>query len=130
MICRSFKIVCVSGFFDPIHVGHIDYFKNAKLLGDKLIVILNKDCQRKKKPMFNEEQRKILLESIRYVDQVIFAEDDDKTVCQTLKKIKPDIFAKGCDASENETKVCEEENIEIVRGVGGNIHLQDILYDL
>ena len=128
---RTFKTVCVSGFFDPLHTGHIDYFKNAKLLGDKLVVILNKDCQRNCKMVFNEKERKILIESIRYVDDVVISIDEDQSVAKTLKTINPTIFAKGSDViSESEKKLCISQNIEIIYNVGKNIYFYDLLYSL
>lgn len=128
---RSFKTVCVSGFFDPLHTGHIDYFKNSKLLGDKLIVILNKDCQRNCKMVFNENERKIMIESIRYVDEVVLSIDEDQSVAKTLNTINPTIFAKGSDViSETEKNICESQNIEIIYNVGQNIYFYDLLYSL
>lgn len=125
---RTFKTVCVSGYFDPLHVGHIDYLQNSKLLGDRLVVILNNDTQRSPVPRMTQEDRKCILESIRWVDQVVIATDDDKTVCQTLASIHPDIFAKGVSACPRELQVCEAMNIEVVTSVGGSqLHLQDLL---
>uniref|UniRef100_A0A7C3SR27 Cytidyltransferase n=1 Tax=Dictyoglomus turgidum TaxID=513050 RepID=A0A7C3SR27_9BACT len=118
-------IVAVSGGFDPVHVGHIRYFKEAKKLGDKLIVILNSDrfLMKKKGYVFMPfKERKEILESIKWVDKVIPAIDKDQTVCKTLAKLKPDIFAKGGDRTlENipEKEVCEKLGIKMVFGVGG-----------
>ena len=117
--------VAVSGGFDPIHVGHIRYFKEAKKLGDKLVVILNSDqfLKNKKGYIFMPfEERKELLESIKYVDEVVRCIDKDQTVCQTLRKLKPDIFAKGGDRNLKnipEKEVCEELGIKMLFGVGG-----------
>ena len=86
------KIVVVSGGFDPLHSGHIAYFKSAKKLGDKLIVALNSDdwlITKKKKYFLPFEERKIIIESIGLVDEVIAFEDDDKGSCiDALYKIK------------------------------------------
>ncbi len=117
--------VAVSGGFDPLHVGHIRYFKEAKKLGDKLIVILNtgKFLKEKKGYIFMPfEERKELIESIKYVDGVVKCIDEDETVCETLKMLKPNIFAKGGDRTlENipERKVCEDLGIKMVFGLGG-----------
>ncbi len=123
---RTFITVCVSGYFDPLHIGHCEYLKNAKALGDKLIVILNNDSQRRfiKTP---QHERKIILESIRYVDEVIISYDYDDSVGKTLKHIKPDIFAKGLIPSKIEEDICKEMKIKIITNVGQQIHLQDIL---
>lgn len=118
-------VVAVSGGFDPIHIGHIRYFKEAKKLGDKLIVILNSDqfLKRKKGYVFMPfKERKEIIKSIRYVDKVIKCIDKDQTVCQTLKKLKPDIFANGGDRTIRnipEKDVCQRLGIKMVFGVGG-----------
>ena len=121
------SIVCVSGYFDSIHRGYIEYFKDAKILGDKLIVILNTDHQRKRLGM-HQNDRKLIVESIKYVDEVIFAIDSDNSVAETLRTIKPTIFAKGSEEiSENELSVCEELNITIIKNVGKDLHLYDLM---
>ena len=121
------KIIAVSGFFDPIHRGHVEYFKLARQLGDKLIVILNNDYQamlKKGKPFMPIEDRKSIIESIKYVDEVFISIDKDKSVCESLKTIKPHIFAKGGDRFAGEipeTQICKELGIEIVDGLGAKI---------
>ena len=72
------EIVVVSGGFDPVHSGHIEYFKSAKKFGDKLVVALNSDewLMKKGKPFLPFAERKTIIESIKYVDQVIAFEDD------------------------------------------------------
>lgn len=121
------KIVVASGYFDPIHKGHIEYLKLAKSLGDKLIVILNNDYQTKlKKGKFfmEENERKIVLESIKYVDEVFLSIDKDKSVCKSLLSIRPDIFANGGDRNQDEypeMNICKELNIEMVDGLGEKI---------
>ena len=92
---KNLKIVAVSGGFDPVHIGHVRQFKEAKRLGDKLYVILNSDRFLKNKKGFifmPFKQRKEILESIKYIDKVIPCIDRDQSVCRTLAKIKPDIF--------------------------------------
>ena len=123
---RSYTRVCVSGYFDPFHVGHCEYLKNAKQLGDHLIVVLNNDSQIRHTRM-PQNERKIILESIRYVDEVILSHDSGPSVCETIREIKPDIFAKGLCASEEEVKVCEELDIQIITHVGQMLHLHDIM---
>jgi cytidyltransferase-like protein len=122
------KIVAVSGYFDPIHSGHIEYFKLARALGDKLIVILNNDeqiCLRKVKPFMPLEERRKILEAIKYVDEVYVSVDrDDETVCKSLQVVMPNIFAKGGDRFKYEipeAKICEELGIEVIDSLGKKI---------
>ena len=86
------KIIVVSGGFDPIHSGHIEYLKSAKEYGDKLIVALNSDSwleKKKGKPFMTFNERKSILEAIQYVNEVIDFEDDKKGSCiNGLLKIK------------------------------------------
>ena len=120
--------VAVSGGFDPLHSGHIEYFKLARALGDRLIVIVNTDewlIQKKGYAFMPLNDRFIILESIRWVDAVVVAIDQDDTVAETLRCLKPDIFAKGgdrrsdADMPPSEIKVCREIGCRIVYGVGG-----------
>jgi cytidyltransferase-like protein len=118
--------VAVSGAFDPIHVGHIAYIREAAKLGDRLVVILNNDnfLLRKKGFVFRPfEDRKEILESIKGVDEVIASVDDDQTVCQTLELVKPDIFAKGGyrTGPQNipEVETCRAIGCKVVTDVGG-----------
>ena len=121
------KIVAISGFFNPIHKGHIEYIKLAKQLGDKLIVILNTDEQailKKGRSFMCLEERKIILESIKWVDEVIVSIDTDMTVCKTLELIKSDIFANGGDRYNKEipeADICKKLGIEIIDGLGKKI---------
>lgn len=115
--------------FDPIHIGHLNLFKEAKKLGDKLVVILNNDAwlMKKKGYVFMPlEDRKAVLESLSYVDEVYVTkhvfDDKDISVCEALKDIKPDVFANGGDrivTNIPELALCEELGIEMVFQVGG-----------
>ena len=123
-------VVAVSGGFDPIHVGHVRMFKEAKALGDKLVVILNNDnwLRKKKQQAFMpEDQRKELIEAMDVVDEVVLTEhppeSEDMSVCSELKKIRPHIFANGGDRKPNgvpvpEVGVCEELGIKMVYNIG------------
>ncbi len=121
-------IVAVSGGFDPIHPGHIRMFKEARALGDRLVVILNNDNWLRHKKRFNfmsEKERKEVIEAIRYVDGVIITkhskESDDTSVCDSLKALKPDIFANGGDRKADnipEYELCKELGIRMVFNVG------------
>ena len=86
------KKVAVSGYFNPLHIGHIRLLKEAKNLGNYLIVILNNDFQVKLKgsvPFMSIEDRKEIVASIRYVDEVFISIDKDKSICKSLISIKP-----------------------------------------
>ena len=121
------RTVAISGYFDPIHVGHLEYIIEAKKLGDKLVVIVNNNHQcvlKKGKPFMDENDRVRIVSSIKYVDEVFLSIDKDKTVCKSLEKIKPDIFANGGDRKNYEVPesvVCNKYNIEIIDGLGDKI---------
>ena len=121
------RVVAVSGYFNPIHKGHIDLFREAKKLGDKLIVILNNDNQVKmkgSKAFMEEQERKAIIEAIRHVDEVVISIDEDGTQRKTIEKLKPHIFANGGDRrNENdipEAEICRKYGIQMVFNVGGN----------
>ena len=121
------KRVAVSGYFDPIHVGHIEYLKLARSLGDYLIVIVNNNDQcvlKKGKPFMDEEDRMKIVENMKMVDEVFLSIDSDKTVCRSLEKIKPNIFANGGDRSTYEIPesiICNKHKIKMVDGLGNKI---------
>jgi len=121
------KIVAVSGYFDPIHVGHLEYLRLSKKLGDKLVVIVNNNHQcvlKKGKPFMDEKDRVEIVRSLEMVDEVFLSIDDDKSVCKSLEKIKPHIFANGGDRSTGEvpeSTVCKKYNIKMTDGLGDKI---------
>ena len=121
------KVVAVSGYFDPIHVGHLEFLKIAKSLGDKLVVIINSDYQaslKKGKSFMPEQDRLEIVQALRCVDEVFLSIDKDKSVCKSLEHLKPDIFANGGDRSLEEipeTAVMKKYNIEMVDGLGEKI---------
>ena len=121
------KRVAVSGYFDPIHIGHLEYLKLAKELGDKLVVIVNNNYQcvlKKGKPFMDESDRVEIVRCLEMVDEVFLSIDKDKTVCASLEEIKPDIFANGGDRSTSEIPesiVCKKYNIEMIDGLGDKI---------
>ena len=124
------RIIVVSGGFDPIHSGHIEYLKCAKDYGDKLIVALNSDNwleKKKGKPFMPFLERKKILEAIQYVDEVIDFKDDKKGSCidalQKIKKLYPDnqiFFANGGDRNSKNIPEMSVPEIEFLFGVGGN----------
>ena len=121
------KKIAISGYFDPIHVGHIEYINNAKKLGDWLVVIVNNNNQcalKKGKYFMDEKDRVLIVRNIKAVDEVFLSIDEDKTVCKSLKKVNPDVFANGGDRKNYEipeSKVCKENNIQIIDGLGDKI---------
>ncbi len=121
------KKVAISGYFDPIHVGHIEYIKTAKKLGDRLVVIVNNNHQcnlKKGKYFMDEKDRVVILENIKDIDEVFLSVDKDKTVCKSLELLKPDIFANGGDRKNYEipeSSICSKYNIEIIDGLGDKI---------
>ncbi len=120
-------IVVAAGYFDPIHVGHIEYLEKAKILGDKLIVIINNDNQtilKKGKPFMPQEERAKIVKALRSVDEVFMSIDEDPSVCKSLAAVKPNIFAKGGDrfgSEVPESGVCNEHGIQLVDGLGEKI---------
>lgn len=121
------KIVAASGYFNPLHKGHVEYLERARRLGDKLVVIVNNDFQVKlkgSKEFMDEQERLQIVRSLGCVDFAVLAADIDTTVCKTLWLIRPDIFAKGGDRYSYEipeSKVCRELGIAIVDGLGEKI---------
>lgn len=92
------NVIFTNGCFDIIHAGHIDYLKKSRNLGDRLVVGLNSDesMKRIKRESFHSEKdRKIVLESIKWVDEVIIFEED--TPLELIKKVKPWMITKGGD---------------------------------
>jgi cytidyltransferase-like protein len=123
------KIVVVSGGFDPIHSGHISYFKSAKELGEKLIVALNSDAwliKKKEKFFMPFEERKIIIENLSMVDEVIDFDDDEiGSASQALVKIKgfyPNdeiIFCNGGDRTKDNIPEMQIKDVLFEFGVGG-----------
>ena len=106
------KIVATSGYFDPLHIGHLECLELSKQLGDKLIVIVNSDLQaklKKGKSFMKQKDRMKIISALKCVDEVFLSIDKDKSQCESLKYLKPDIFAKGGDRMSDEIpeeKVC------------------------
>ena len=124
------KIVIVSGGFDPIHSGHIEYFKDARNYGDKLIVALNSNdwLENKKGKFFMPyDERKVIIESIMYVDKVIKFDDDKKGSCinalEKVKRLYPNdeiYFANGGDRNKENIPEMNVSGINFIFSVGGD----------
>lgn len=124
----SRRVVAVSGGFDPVHIGHVRMFQEAKKLGDELVVILNNDnwlALKKGFAFMPEHERKEVIEAFAPVDRVVLTYHEpgtlDMSVCRELERLQPDVFANGGDRkSDNipEYALCEQLGIEMVFNVG------------
>lgn len=120
------KIVCTSGGFDPIHPGHLSCIAESKKHGDTLVVIVNGDAfltKKKGRPFMDLPTRAEIVSYVRGVDYVIpFEIENDQTVIEALKKVRPHIFTKGGDRIDEtsipEWQTCVEHGITIISGVG------------
>ena len=128
------KAIIVSGYFNPIHKGHLEYFNNAKAIADKLFVIVNNDHQRELKgsrEFQDEKERMIIVSKIKAVDKSILSINTDRTLCATIKMIAEQYggefelgFANGGDQNNDtipERAVCEEINVALIDGLGDKI---------
>lgn len=121
------KVVATSGYFDPLHHGHIELFKLSKKLGEYLIVVVNNDnqtIQKKGYVFMPAEEKARIISELRCVDEVFISIDEDQTQCKTLEYLKPHIFAKGGDRYAYEipeAPVCKKCGIQIIDGVGAKI---------
>lgn len=127
-------IVAVSGYFNPLHVGHLEMIQKAKKLGDELVAIVNNDYQVGLKgsvPFMAEKDRVKIISALRDVDRVFLSIDRDRSVCKSLAKVKPDIFANGGDRHSlgdvPEFPVCQKLGITMVDGLGKKIRASSIL---
>lgn len=127
------KRVIVSGFFNPLHGGHLDMIEAAACLGDNLIVIVNNDKQqllKKGKIILDEQNRLRLIKALESVDEVVLAVDEDSSVIETLKKLAEHypkdqlIFANGGDRVSDkvtpEAAICKQLKVTMMYGVGGS----------
>ena len=128
------KAVIVSGYFNPLHKGHLELFQKAKASGDELWVIVNSDLQRAlkgSKEFMDEKERLIIVKAIGIVDKALISIDTDKTQCETLsdlaEKYSEDYqlyFANGGDQNNDsipEVSVCKENGIGLLEGLGDKI---------
>lgn len=128
----SETIACVSGYFDPLHVGHIEYFKLSKGIADKLLVIVNNDTQAKLKKgryFMTADERVMLIKELKCVDHVVKSIDEDRTVNKTLLSLgdtvwKPTYFCNGGDQHNQsipEVATCQLLGIQLRDGFGDKI---------
>ena len=128
------KAVIVSGYFNPLHKGHLELFKKAKAAGDQLWVIVNSDLQRAlkgSKEFMDEKERLIIVSAIGIVDKALISIDTDKTQCATLADLADKFsseyelyFANGGDQNNDsipEVPVCKEKGIGLLEGLGDKI---------
>ena len=128
------KAIIVSGYFNPLHKGHLEYLNHAKAIADKLIVIVNNDHQRAlkaSKAFQDEEERVIIISNLKAVDEVVLSVDQDRTVCETIRHISEKFgkeydlaFANGGDQSNEsspESPICKELGIALIDGLGEKI---------
>lgn len=128
------KAVIISGYFNPIHKGHLEYINNAKAIADELFVIVNSDFQRElkgSKEFQSEEERLLIIENIKAVNQSFLSIDKDRTVCKTIEMIYKQYgsdyelgFANGGDQNNDtipEKSICEKLNIKLIDGLGDKI---------
>lgn len=121
------KIVVASGYFNPLHIGHIEYLEKSKELGDILVVIVNNDKQtrlKKGQVLISANDRVRVVRALECVDLVIESVDEDRTVCKTLQALHPDIFTNGGDQFNTcipEAEICEKLGIKMIDGLGAKV---------
>jgi len=128
------KAIIVSGYFNPLHKGHLELFQKAKEAGDQLWVIVNSDFQRAlkgSKEFMDENERLLIVSAIKYVDKALISIDQDKTQCLTLAFLADKyidkyelLFANGGDQNNKsipEVPICKEKGIGLIEGLGNKI---------
>jgi D-beta-D-heptose 7-phosphate kinase/D-beta-D-heptose 1-phosphate adenosyltransferase len=128
------RAVIVSGYFNPIHKGHLEYINNAKAIADELFVIVNNEIQRElkgSKAFQSEEERLLIVKNLKAVDKAFISIDNDRTVCRTIEMIYRDFgneyelgFANGGDQNNDtipERPICEDLGISLIDGLGDKI---------
>lgn len=126
--------VVVSGYFNPVHKGHLELMEQAKALGDFLIVIVNSDKQRELKgssKFMDEAERLRIVEALKPVDFALISVDEDKTQCKTLAEVWSMfsrgfniVFANGGDQTNQsipEAETCEFLKIKMIDGLGKKV---------
>ena len=137
------KVIIVSGYFNPLHKGHLELFQKAKESGDQLWVIVNSDFQRElkgSKKFMDENERLIIVSAIKYVDNALISMDQDKTQCVTLAYLADKYsneyelnFANGGDQNNNsipEVPICKEKGIGLIDKLGDKIQSSSWLLNM
>ncbi|MDA8658132.1 adenylyltransferase/cytidyltransferase family protein [Flavobacteriaceae bacterium] len=135
------KAIIVSGYFNPLHKGHLELFQKAKASGDQLWVIVNSDHQRAlkgSKEFMLEDERLIIVSAIEIIDKALISIDQDKTQCATLADLADKFsseyelyFANGGDQNNDtisEVSVCKEKGIGLLEGLGEKIQSSSWLF--
>ena len=128
------KAIIVSGYFNPLHKGHLELFEKANGAGDELWVIVNSDLQRELKgssEFMDENERLTIVSAIKYVDKALISIDKDNTQCATLAYLADEFgadytlcFANGGDQNNDsipEVAICKENRIGLLEGLGDKI---------
>ena len=128
------KAIIVSGYFNPLHKGHIELFEKAKTMGDALWVIVNSDLQREikgSKAFMDQQERLIIVKAIGVLDKALVSIDKDKTQCATLRFLAKEygneydlFFANGGDQNNDsipEVPICKKVGIGLIEGLGDKI---------
>jgi len=128
------KAIIVSGYFNPLHKGHLELFQKAKVAGDQLWVIVNSDLQRElkgSKKFMDQDERLLIVSAIEIVNKAIISIDNDKTQCKTLANLADKCsdkyelyFANGGDQNNDsipEGSICREKGICLLEGLGDKI---------
>ena len=126
------KVIFTNGCFDIVHRGHVELLEYCKSIGDKVIVGLNSDdsvkrLKGKKRPINSEKDRKYLLESLKYVDEVVIFNED--TPIKLIEKLNPDVIVKGGDYTVESVvgnNICEVRIFKYVKGYSTTSTIQDI----
>jgi D-beta-D-heptose 7-phosphate kinase/D-beta-D-heptose 1-phosphate adenosyltransferase len=131
------KAIIVSGYFNPIHKGHLELFAKAKAQGDELWVIVNSDLQRElkgSKEFQLEDERLLIVNSLKMVDFAMIAVDKDRTVSESIRALNVKAitkdpkyqisFANGGDQNNDsipEARICRELGVSLLEGLGDKI---------
>ena len=128
------KAIIVSGYFNPLHKGHIEYLKEARKYADKLFIIVNNDYQRElkgSKKFMDESERVLIISELKICDNVVLSIDKDSSVINTLQKINSEFsskfslyFGNGGDQNNSsipEANICKKLGIKLIDGLGEKI---------